>query len=173
MQTSIGQPNAFAAEAFPTTRADSASSPSASSNTSSATVTANDFLQLLVTEMRNQDPTANTDPNAYINQLVQINSLQQLVQINEDLGGGSSASSTSAAAHAANARAATDVAAGSTGQNAGAPGAQTGNLALPDTSAAATRVAQALQFPSATHPDLQPLAPIPARPAAANISTVR
>jgi flagellar basal-body rod modification protein FlgD len=52
---------------------------------SSAAITANDFLLLLVTEMKNQDPTANTDPNEYINQLVQVNSLQQLISINETL----------------------------------------------------------------------------------------
>ncbi len=51
----------------------------------SPSVTANDFLTLLVTELKNQDPTANTDPNAYVNQLVQVNSLQQLIQINGDL----------------------------------------------------------------------------------------
>lgn len=67
--------------------------PSSSSDSGSTSITANDFLQLLVTEMKNQDPTANTDPNEYIDQLVQVNSLEQLVQINQDLGG--SASSTS------------------------------------------------------------------------------
>ncbi|HXS75101.1 MAG TPA: flagellar hook capping FlgD N-terminal domain-containing protein [Terracidiphilus sp.] len=51
----------------------------------SGSITANDFLTLLVTEMKNQDPTANTDPNEYINQLVQVNSLQQLIAINETL----------------------------------------------------------------------------------------
>lgn len=54
---------------------------------SSAKITANDFLTLLVTEMKNQDPTANTDPNQYINQLVNVNSLQQLISINETLTG--------------------------------------------------------------------------------------
>ena len=49
---------------------------SSSSGDDSATITANDFLTLLVTEMKNQDPTANTDPNEYINQLVQVNSLR-------------------------------------------------------------------------------------------------
>ena len=55
------------------------------SKNSSAGITANDFLTLLVTEMKNQDPTANTDPNQYINQLVNVNSLQQLISINETL----------------------------------------------------------------------------------------
>ena len=35
--------------------------------------------------MKNQDPTANTDPNEYINQLVQVNSLEQLISINQTL----------------------------------------------------------------------------------------
>ena len=53
----------------------------------SASIAANDFLTLLVTEMKNQDPTATTDPNEYVNQLVQVNSLQQLISINETLKG--------------------------------------------------------------------------------------
>lgn len=58
---------------------------SGDAGSSSATITANDFLTLLVTEMQNQDPTANTDPNEYINQLVQVNSLEQLININQTL----------------------------------------------------------------------------------------
>src|SRR4051794_11477793 len=56
-----------------------------SSSGSSITIAANDFLTLLVTEMKNQDPTATADPNEYVNQLVQVNSLQQLISINETL----------------------------------------------------------------------------------------
>lgn len=48
-------------------------------------ISSNDFLTLLVTEMKNQDPTQPTDPNAYIQQLVGVNSLQQLISINQDL----------------------------------------------------------------------------------------
>jgi flagellar basal-body rod modification protein FlgD len=55
------------------------------SEAGASTISANDFLTLLVTEMKNQDPTAQTDPNEYINQLVQVNSLQQLIQINQEL----------------------------------------------------------------------------------------
>jgi flagellar basal-body rod modification protein FlgD len=55
------------------------------SSSDSATISANDFLTLLVTEMKNQDPTANTDPNEYINQLVSVNSLEQLIDINQNL----------------------------------------------------------------------------------------
>lgn len=61
------------------------SSGSSSSSDGGATISANDFLTLLVTEMQNQDPTADTDPNEYINQLVNVNSLEQLIQINQTL----------------------------------------------------------------------------------------
>src|SRR5579875_3547383 len=73
--------------------ASSDTTPSSSAG-SSASISANDFLQLLVTEMKNQDPTTQTDPNEYINQLVQVNSLEQLIQINQDLGGTSTSSSS-------------------------------------------------------------------------------
>jgi flagellar basal-body rod modification protein FlgD len=52
---------------------------------SSSTITANDFLTLLVAEMKNQDPTQPTDPNAYISQMVDVNSLQQLIGINQGI----------------------------------------------------------------------------------------
>ena len=48
-------------------------------------ITSNDFLTLLVSELKNQGPTQPTDPNAYIQQLVGVNSLQQLIQINQGL----------------------------------------------------------------------------------------
>ncbi len=67
---------------------------SSSTKSSASGITANDFLTLLVTEMKNQDPTANTDPNQYINQLVNVNSLQQLISINETLNGAFGSSST-------------------------------------------------------------------------------
>jgi flagellar basal-body rod modification protein FlgD len=51
----------------------------------SSTISSNDFLTLLVTEMKNQDPTSDQDPNEYINQLVQVNSLEQLIDINQNL----------------------------------------------------------------------------------------
>lgn len=74
--------------AAPRTAATSGSSGSSDSSSSdSATISANDFLTLLVTEMQNQDPTATQDPNEYINQLVQVNSLEQLININQTLTG--------------------------------------------------------------------------------------
>ena len=64
-----------------------------SGTSDSSTISANDFLTLLVTEMKNQDPTADQDPNEYINQLVQVNSLEQLIDINQTLTAGLSGTS--------------------------------------------------------------------------------
>lgn len=82
---------ATAAAAATSTTGSTASTPA---STDSQGISSNDFLTLLVTEMKNQDPTQPTDPNAYIQQLVGVNSLQQLISINQDL---SSASTTSTA----------------------------------------------------------------------------
>ena len=59
---------------------------STATGTGSSEITSNDFLTLLVSELKNQDPTQPTDPNAYIQQLVGVNSLQQLIQINQEVG---------------------------------------------------------------------------------------
>lgn len=61
------------------------SSASSSSGSGSSTITASDFLTLLVAEMKNQDPTQPTDPNEYISQMVDVNSLQQLISINQGI----------------------------------------------------------------------------------------
>jgi len=110
-----------------------------SADTNSATVTANDFLQLLVTEMKNQDPTADTDPNEYVNQLVQVNSLQQLIQINQDLAPtGSSAPASGEGLHRLGG--AQTIAQPATPASVPA----TGNLSVPANTGAASRVASAL-----------------------------
>ena len=84
-QTTAGQALTGNAATPRASDASGTSSTSSSSDTSSssATISANDFLTLLVTEMKNQDPTADQDPNEYINQLVQVNSLEQLIDINQ------------------------------------------------------------------------------------------
>jgi flagellar basal-body rod modification protein FlgD len=63
----------------------STGSAASSAANDSSTITANDFLTLLVAEMKNQDPTQPTDPNAYISQMVNVNSLQQLIGINQGI----------------------------------------------------------------------------------------
>jgi flagellar basal-body rod modification protein FlgD len=78
----VSRPSANPMAAAPTAADDSSTT---SGTSDSSTISANDFLTLLVTEMQNQDPTADTDPNEYINQLVQVNSLEQLIDINQNL----------------------------------------------------------------------------------------
>jgi flagellar basal-body rod modification protein FlgD len=111
-------------------------SSSGDSDSNSATITANDFLQLLVTEMQNQDPTADTDPNEYINQLVQVNSLEQLISINQDLSGLSPSSSASTGSG--------DALGGTQAQSPAASPVAAGNLSAPNTGARASRIADAL-----------------------------
>ena len=84
-----------AADTTATSSTGTASSTS-SASTDNSMITSNDFLTLLVTEMKNQDPTQPTDPNAYIQQLVEVNSLQQLIGINQGITSLDSAATTAA-----------------------------------------------------------------------------
>ena len=61
--------------------------PSSSSSKGSPgnTITAKDFMTLLVAEMKNQDPTQPSDPTQYVQQLVSVNSLEQLISINSGI----------------------------------------------------------------------------------------
>ena len=124
----------------------SGTSDSGDSSGDSATITANDFLTLLVTEMQNQDPTADTDPNEYIDQLVQVNSLEQLIDINQTLtadstpAASSSGSTASAQAATASANPAT-ASVSSSARHSSLAGNQTSGLAAAQ-SAAGTNVSQ-------------------------------
>jgi flagellar basal-body rod modification protein FlgD len=99
--------------------APAASSSDGSDTSDTATISANDFLTLLVTEMQNQDPTADTDPNEYINQLVQVNSLEQLISINQTLTTDLGSTGTTPSTGSASGPSATTE---TTGQSAGAAG---------------------------------------------------
>jgi flagellar basal-body rod modification protein FlgD len=48
----------------------------------SNTVNYNSFLQLLVTQLKNQDPTAPTDSSAFMSQLASFSNVEQAVQMN-------------------------------------------------------------------------------------------
>ena len=153
--------------ASPRTMSSSTSGTDGTANTSSATISANDFLTLLVTEMQNQDPTANTDPNEYINQLVNVNSLEQLISINQTLSGAAgSGSGTTVSGGLSQGTGASAVSASGTGaspqvettpHNAEAPTSSggvlshgvaaqfsPGNLGVPRSNPAAERVALSL-----------------------------
>lgn len=77
-RSNVARVNATSAAAT----AKATSTGSSTSTTDPSTITSSDFLTLLVGELKNQDPTQPTDPNAYITQLVGVNSLEQLIQIN-------------------------------------------------------------------------------------------
>ncbi|VFU06946.1 flagellar hook assembly protein FlgD [Methylocella tundrae] len=62
-----------------------ASTAASSATSSSATVDYNQFLQLLVAELKNQDPTSPTDPTQYMSQLASFSSVEQQVQTNSTL----------------------------------------------------------------------------------------
>ena len=46
----------------------------------------NSFLTLLVTQLKNQDPLAPQDSSQFVAQLAQFNSLDQLININKEIG---------------------------------------------------------------------------------------
>jgi flagellar basal-body rod modification protein FlgD len=60
-----------------------AAAPSNSSSSSSSGVSDDTFMQLLVAQLQNQSPLDPVDPNQFVNQLVQFNSLNELVSIHQ------------------------------------------------------------------------------------------
>ena len=71
----------------------STSSSSANDPTSAASIQST-FLNLLATELQNQDPTAPVDSTAMVGQMISLNQLDQLININQTLG--TTATSTAA-----------------------------------------------------------------------------
>jgi flagellar basal-body rod modification protein FlgD len=63
----------------------SSSSSSSNSSTSSSSGTGIDsmFMQLLITQLQNQDPLSPMDPSTFVTQLVGVNTLDQVSQINQ------------------------------------------------------------------------------------------
>lgn len=55
------------------------------SSTRSITPDYNTFLQLLITQMRNQDPTSPMETSEYMNQFAQLSAVEQAVQTNTKL----------------------------------------------------------------------------------------
>jgi len=84
------------------------------------------FLNLLVTELQNQDPTSPVDPTQMVSQMVSLNQLNELISINQVLSGMASGSATNASSAKAS----------STSANTVSPQAQSKqtNMAQPDSS---------------------------------------
>lgn len=57
----------------------------AASSKSAGMIDYNGFLQLLIAQMRNQDPTNPTDSTQYMSQLAQLSTVEQAVQTNAKL----------------------------------------------------------------------------------------
>lgn len=77
-------PNIAAPQDASTSSSSSSSSSNSSTSSSSLQTT---FLNLLVTELQNQDPTSPVDPTAMVGQMVSLNQLDQLIAINQTLTG--------------------------------------------------------------------------------------
>jgi len=79
-----------------TTSSGASSSKSATgSNNPNTDLSGNAFITLLVAQIQGQDPLNPMDPTQFVTQLVQFNQLDQLMQINQDLGNNAGGSSTS------------------------------------------------------------------------------
>lgn len=68
-----------------TSAATAASSQKSSLTSASPTVDYNQFLQLLVAELKNQDPTSPTDPTQFMSQLASFSTVEQQVRTNSTL----------------------------------------------------------------------------------------
>jgi len=87
--------NSIAGSPLPAATAATGTSNTTSTATSSATTNiGSTFLNLLVQELQNQDPTAPMDSTAMVGQMISLNQLDQLTSINQELGGSSSTSTS-------------------------------------------------------------------------------
>jgi flagellar basal-body rod modification protein FlgD len=61
--------------------------PSTSSSPSNLSLTSSDFVNLMITQLQNQDPLNPTDPNALMQQVSEIGQLQSTTQLQTTLSG--------------------------------------------------------------------------------------
>jgi flagellar basal-body rod modification protein FlgD len=66
--------------------ADSAASTNAAIDSTSSLGDENTFLQLLVAQIKNQDPTQPVDSSTFLSQLAEFSQLEQLIGIRQDVG---------------------------------------------------------------------------------------
>src|SRR5579872_2168395 len=63
------------------------SNSSSSTSNASTSLTPNDFIKFMVTELQNQDPLSPTDPNQMLTQMSEIGQLQSSTTLQTDLTG--------------------------------------------------------------------------------------
>jgi flagellar hook assembly protein FlgD len=78
------------------TSTNGSNSSSSFTNSSNTQLNANSFITLLTAQLKAQDPTSPMDPAQMMGELVSMNSLQQLILIQQDLSGLSSTSTPGA-----------------------------------------------------------------------------
>ena len=61
------------------------SATTAASSAAAASINFNDFLQMMIAEMKNQDPTNPSDPTQYLTQIAQFSNVQQGIVTNTTL----------------------------------------------------------------------------------------
>jgi flagellar basal-body rod modification protein FlgD len=74
--------------------------PTTSSSSTSSSLSST-FLNLLATELQNQDPTAPVDSTAMVGQMISLNQLDQLISINQSITGSTGTAATGSAQPAA------------------------------------------------------------------------
>lgn len=89
------------AQAAGTNAASSAGNSGSSITGSSSSDLQSMFLNLLVTELQNQDPTQPVDPTQMVGQMISLNQLDQLISINQTLSGLNGSTNGSAPAQTA------------------------------------------------------------------------
>ncbi len=62
-----------------------ASSPAASASSSASLLNTNNFMQLMIAQMKNQDPTSPTSTTDFVTQLAQFSSVQGINQLNQSI----------------------------------------------------------------------------------------
>ena len=75
------------------------STPATQSGTTSPAPSEQMFLQLLVAQMKNQDPTNPSDPTQFVTQLAQFSELEQVIAIRSDIEKTQSTTTTPATNH--------------------------------------------------------------------------
>jgi len=65
---------------------DSSSNTNAAINATDSLANENTFLQLLVAQIKNQDPTQPVDSSTFLTQLAEFSQLEQLIGIRQDVG---------------------------------------------------------------------------------------